>query len=191
VVSQQSHGSARTREVKLGVIWSAEPFEEHGTPVREEGSVTYSAPLESAATRDTAVQRSPLAQRAMCDASPHRFCQAPRTLVRGDGTAGIWNIASDQFPEVVQMVHCFHAQQHWSDLGKSPYSPTGSRAAPWAKRRQEEVDAGQFRTILTAIRRHVARREEARLACTIFRPIETQCAIWSSMHRAYVPPPVW
>jgi len=111
--------------------------------------------------------------------------------VRGAGAAGIWNILSDQFPQAIRMVDRLHVQQHSSDLGESRYGPMDSRAAPWAKRRQKKLDAGQFRTLLTAIRRHVARSEEARRACPIFRPIESGCAIRSSMHRASVPPPVW
>jgi hypothetical protein len=81
------------------------------------------------------------------------------------------------------MVDRFHAQQHWSDLGKSLYGTADARADPWAKRTQEELDAQKFRTLLTA-RRHEARSEEARRACTIFRPTESGCTIPSSMHRS-------
>jgi hypothetical protein len=45
---KQPDGSAKTREVKLCTVWSAESLDEHGIPVRDQGSVTYSAALESA-----------------------------------------------------------------------------------------------------------------------------------------------
>src|SRR5439155_26656637 len=45
---KQPDGSAKTGEVKLCTIWSAESLDEEGTPIRDEGSVTYSAALESA-----------------------------------------------------------------------------------------------------------------------------------------------
>src|SRR5208283_3440867 len=51
---KQSDGSAKTREVKLCTVWSAESCDEHDVPVHDEGSVTYSAAIESAATPDTA-----------------------------------------------------------------------------------------------------------------------------------------
>jgi hypothetical protein len=88
VADTQPHGSAKPREVKPGTIWSAELFEEHEIPMPDEGSVTYHPALESAAARDTAVERSPFAQRAWREASRRRFCQAPRTAGLGDGAAG-------------------------------------------------------------------------------------------------------
>jgi hypothetical protein len=94
---KQPHGSAKPREVKLGTIWSAEPFEEQGIPVRGEGSVTYHAALESAAARDTAVERSPFAQRAWREASRRRFCQAASDGGAGRRGCWVWNVASDQF----------------------------------------------------------------------------------------------
>jgi hypothetical protein len=50
---KQPDGSAKTREVKLVTVWTAEGCDDEGTPVRDAGSVTYSAAIESAATRDT------------------------------------------------------------------------------------------------------------------------------------------
>jgi len=44
---KQPDGSAKTREVKLCTVCSAEGRDEEGTPVRDAGSVTYSAAIES------------------------------------------------------------------------------------------------------------------------------------------------
>ena len=46
---KQPDGSSKTREVKLVTIWSAEGRDKEGTPVRDAGSITYSAAIESAA----------------------------------------------------------------------------------------------------------------------------------------------
>jgi hypothetical protein len=43
---KQSDGSAKTREAKLVTIWSAESRDEEGKPVRDPGSITYSAAIE-------------------------------------------------------------------------------------------------------------------------------------------------
>ncbi len=89
-MGKQPDGSAKTGEVKLCTIWSAESLDEEGTPIRDEGSVTYSAALESAAAPDTAAERSPFAQRVGREASaaasakrPVRWCSA--TVLRGSG----------------------------------------------------------------------------------------------------------
>src|SRR5438552_2413801 len=47
-------GKAKTREVKLCVVWSAEGRDKEDRPVRDPGSVSYSAAIESAAMADTA-----------------------------------------------------------------------------------------------------------------------------------------
>jgi Uncharacterised protein family (UPF0236) len=166
---KQADGSAKTGEVKLCTIWSAESLDSEGTPIRDEGSVSYSAALESASTLDTAATRSPFAQRVWREATRRRFCQAARTAVLGDGAPWIWNIAEDQFPEAVQIVDRYHAKQHLSDLGKALYGPTTPRASQWAERRKEELDTGKFRALLTAIRRQISRSQEARRCLHYFQ----------------------
>ena len=166
---KQADGSAKTGEVKLCTIWSAESRDEEGMPIRDEGSVTYSAALESASALDTAAARSPFAQRVWREATRRRFCQASRRVVLGDGAVWIWNIADDQFPDATQIVDRYHAKQHLSDLGKALYGPTAPRAAQWAERRKEELDTGKFRALLTAIRRQVSRSEEARRCLHYFQ----------------------
>ena len=168
-VGKQPDGSAKTGEVKLCTIWSAESLDAEGTPIRDEGSVTYSAALESASALDTAAMRSPFAERVWREATRRRFSQAPRTAVLGDGAPWIWNIAEDQFPEAVQIVDRYHAKQHLSDLGKALYGPTMPRAFQWADRRKQELDTGKFRALLTAIRRQVPRSEDARRCLHYFQ----------------------
>ena len=43
---KQADGSAKTREAKLVTIWTAESRDEEGKPVRDPGSITYSARLK-------------------------------------------------------------------------------------------------------------------------------------------------
>ena len=49
---KQPDGSAKTREVKLVTVWTAEGRDKQGRPVRDRGSVSYNAAVESAASRD-------------------------------------------------------------------------------------------------------------------------------------------
>jgi hypothetical protein len=89
--------------------------------------------------------------------------------VLGDGASWIWNVVAELFPGAIQIVDRFHAKQHLSDLSKALYGPTHSRACWWAKRRHEELDSGRFRSLLAAIRRQVARSEEARRCLHYFK----------------------
>jgi hypothetical protein len=101
---KQSDGSAKTREAKLVTIWSAESRDEEGKPVRDPGSITYSAAIESAATTDTSPDRSDFAERVLREATRRGFTQASRCVVLGDGSAWIWNTAKELFPQAIQMV---------------------------------------------------------------------------------------
>ena len=115
---KQPDGTAKTREVKLVTVWSAEGRDEEGTPVRDPGSVTYSAAIESAATRDT--DEAPVGVRPARGprGDAPRLRQAPRRAVLGDGAPWIWNLADEQFPGAVQIVDLFHAKQHLCGRGQ-------------------------------------------------------------------------
>ena len=168
-IGKQPNGSAKTREVKLCTVWSAESLDEEGTPIRDKGSVSYSAALESTSTLDTAKERSAFAQRVWREAQRRRFSQAERTAALGDGAPWIWNLVQELFPETIEIVDRFHAKQHLSDLSKALYGLTHPRASQWAKRRHEELDAGRFQALLTAIRRQVAHSEDARRCLRYFQ----------------------
>ena len=86
---KQPDGSAKTREVKLATVWTAEGRDKAGRPSRDPGSVSYSAAVESAASRDTDPQPSAFAQRAYREAIRRGFDTADRQVVIGDGAAWI------------------------------------------------------------------------------------------------------
>jgi len=125
---KQPDGAAKTREVKLCTVWSAEGRDAEGTPVRDAGSVTYSAAIESAASKDIDATPSAFAARVEREATRRGFDQAPRRAVLGDGAPWIWNLATEHFPGAVQIVDRFHAKQHLSDAGKAVYGAPSARA---------------------------------------------------------------
>lgn len=159
---KQSDGSAKTREVKLCVVWSAEARDAEDRPVRDEGSVSYTAAIESAATLDTDAVPSAFTQRVLREASRRRFTQAERTVVMGDGAPWIWKIAQELFPHAVQIVDRFHVKQTLSTLAKDIYGADSPQAHQWARRRHEELDTGRFPDLLRAVKRHADSCDEAR-----------------------------
>lgn len=160
--SGKQSGAAKTREVKLCTVWSAEGRDENDTPIRDPGSVTYSAAIETAATIDTGTQRSPFTERVLREATRRRFTEASRTIVIGDGAPWIWNIAHELFPRAIQIVDRFHVKEHLSNLSKTLYANNSNQAKTWATRRHEELDSGRLPDLLRALRRHADRCEDAR-----------------------------
>jgi hypothetical protein len=159
---KQADGSAKTREVKLCTVWSAEARDEADRPVRDSGSVTYAAALESAAALDTDVLPSLFTQRVRREATRRRFTAAERAVVIGDGAVWIWRIAHELFPHAIQIVDRFHVKEHLSNVGKAIYGPASKQAQIWTQRRHQQLDCGQLPELLRALRRHANRCDEAR-----------------------------
>lgn len=159
---KQPDGSAKTREVKLCTVWSAEARDAQDHPVRDEGSVSYTAAIESAATLDTDGVPAAFTQRVLREASRRRFTQAQRTVVLGDGAPWIWKIAQELFPRALQIVDRFHVKQTLSTVAKAVYGSDSPLAHQWARRRHAELDAGKFPDLLRAVRRHADTCHEAR-----------------------------
>ena len=158
---KQADGTAKTREVKLVAVWAA-ATDAHGNelPARQAGSLSYSAAVESAASRDTDPEPAPFAQRAAREARRRGFHHAPRQVVLGDGAPWLWNIADELFPDAIQIVDLFHAKHLW-DVAKAIYGPGTDMAERWAKRRRDELDDGRLDALLRALRRH-AGHDDAR-----------------------------
>lgn len=159
---KQPDGTAKTREVKLVTLWTAETADERGVPVRDRGSVSYSAALESAASCDTDRTLSEFAQRVEREALRRGFDRATRRVVLGDGAAWIWNLAEEIFPGALQIVDLFHAKGHLWDVAKAIYGPGTDLGEHWAKQRRDELDQGNLDALLAALAVHEHTHDEAR-----------------------------
>ena len=159
---KQPDGSAKTREVKLATVWTAETRNADGLPERDPGSVSYSAAVESAASRPTDPLPSAFAQRAYREARRRGFDTAARRVLIGDGAEWIWNLSAEQFPGAIEIVDIYHAKGHLCDVAKAIHGAGTDLAAQWGKDRRDELDAGRIDAILTELRAHSETCEEAR-----------------------------
>ena len=159
---KQPDGLSKTREVKVVTVWSAEGRDKEGIPVRDPGSVSYSAAIESAATRDTDNTPSEFAQRVEREAQRCGFDRAKRRVVLGDGAPWVWNLADELFPGTIQIVDRFHAKQKLSDVAKSIFGPESGLGKEWGRQRHDELDAGDIEAVLDSLRVHAPKDNEAR-----------------------------
>ena len=158
---KQSDGSAKTREAKLVTMWTAESRDEEGLPVRDPGSITYSAAIESAAAMDTSLDRSDFAERVLREATRRGFPEASRCVLLGDGSAWIRNTAAELFPQAIQILDRFHAKEHLRKVGKVIYGDS-KQGKKWIQRRYDELDQGRLPSLLKALDRQAAPYEQAR-----------------------------
>lgn len=158
---KQLDGSAKSREVKLCTVFTADKRDDAGRAVRDEGSVSYSAAIESAAMRDTDEKLSEFAERVSREALRRGFDQAKRRVVIGDGAQWIWNLAGELFPDAIQIVDRFHVKENIFKLANSIYGEKNSFGRRWALKRCDELDEGKIDTLLAAIERHRFKHDEA------------------------------
>jgi len=163
---KQPDGSAKTREAKVVTVWTAEARDEAGKPVRDPGSITYSAAIESAAVVDTSLKRSDLAERVLREATRRGFTEAPRCAVLGDGSSWIWNTATELFPQAIQILDRYHAKEALHRTSQSIFGATSAEAKPWATARCTELDDGKLQAIIRALRPHIGVCNEAAKCAT-------------------------
>ena len=159
---KQPDGSAKTREAKLAVVWSAETTDNDGRPVRDPGSATYNAAIETIATRDTDIAPAPFARRILREAQRRGFDTAERQVILGDGAPWIWNFAEEHFPDAIQIVDSFHAKGHLFEVAKAIYGSGSEIGDRWARKRREELDEGRVDEVIAALQSHAGACEEAR-----------------------------
>ena len=165
---KQPDGTSRTREVKLCTVWSAETCDEEGRPVRDAGSVSHNAAIESIATRDTDKVPAPFARRVLREIERRGFADVERRVVLGDGAAWIWNFADEHLPDAIQIVDIFHAKQHIFDVAKALYGPGTDLAAQWGKIRRDQLDQGRLDLVIGELARHAGRCPEAEMNMEYF-----------------------
>ena len=159
---KQPDASAKTREAKLAVVWSAQTTDKDGRPVRDPGSATYNAAIETIATRDTDTEPAPFAKRILREAERRGFDTAERRVILGDGAPWIWNFADEHFPDATQIVDIFHAKGHLFEVAKAIYGSASEIGERWARKRREELDEGRVDEVIATLRSHAATCEEAR-----------------------------
>jgi hypothetical protein len=159
---KQPDGSAKTREVKLAVVFSADSRDKNGKPSRDTGSVSYNAAIESAATSDVDTSLSEFAKRVERETQRRGFDKASRQVIIGDGARWIWNIAEELFPKAIQIIDLFHAKGTISNAAKAIFGADSDFGAQWAKERRDDLEAGKLDVIIRKLEPFLQNSKEAR-----------------------------
>ena len=152
---KEGTGPAKTREVKLGCVFTQTRLDAKGRPLRDGASTTYVGAIESA---------EGFGRRLYAEAVRRGVARAARIIVLGDGAVWIWGIAAEHFPGAVQIVDLYHAREHVAELGKLLYGPGSAAAKDWTASRCEDLDAGQVERLIAALGRLRPRGQEAQEA---------------------------
>ena len=70
----------------------------------------------------------------------------------GDGAAWIWNLTGEQFPEAIEIVDLYHAQEKIWDASKALHAGDPPRVQPWAEAGCEALAEGRLDDLLSILR---------------------------------------
>lgn len=143
---KQADGSAKTREVKLGAIFTQTKTDEEGLPVRDHQSTTYVGGFEAAPDFGTRVRD---------EARRRGLGRAAKVVFIGDGAAWIWELARGNFPMAILILDLYHALERLHELCDGLYG----KDTPWAVRMKQTWTAmlkgDQVDEVIAAARRRL------------------------------------
>jgi hypothetical protein len=134
---------ARTREVKLGCVFTQTTYDEEGFPIRDPDSTTYTGAIEAA---------DAFGKRLYAEAQSRGWDRAQQKVVLADGADWIWNLADLHFPGAIQIVDLFHARQHLWELARALYPDNEAQQRQWILRHQPKLDDGKIENLIRYLR---------------------------------------
>jgi hypothetical protein len=138
---------ARTRECKLGAVFTQTTVDQDGWPIRDPDSTTYVGAIETA---------EEFGYRIYTEAWRRGWEWATIKIVLADGAVWIWNLADQHFPGAVQIVDLYHARKHLGDLAAllHPHDPAAKKL--WLAPMKDLLDEGQIQELVERIRQIAA-----------------------------------
>ena len=113
VKGKQPDGSAKTREIKTGCIFTQSRLDKDENPVRDADSASYFANI------GTMNEFSPL---LYSEAVKRGVDHAQQVIVIGDGAKWIWSLAQEKFGGATEIIDLYHAKEHVANLVKATIS---------------------------------------------------------------------
>lgn len=150
VVKSETEGRAgrapglppRTRECKLGCVFTQTGVDDQGRPVRDEYSTTYVGAIETA---------QEFGLRIYTEAWNRGWDRAIVKVVMGDGSHWIWNIADQHFPGAIQIVDLYHAREHLWELARKLYPADEPAQKRWLIPELDLLDNGKIEKLVAAL----------------------------------------
>jgi hypothetical protein len=136
-------GIAKTREAKLGCVFTQTSVNADGYPVRDEASTSYVGAIETA---------EEFGNRIYSEAVKRGIEKAGKVAVIGDGAPWIWNLADVHFDGAIQIIDNFHAKEHCWGIGKEILNTDKEKMRSWVKARINELDQGKIEELMGALK---------------------------------------
>jgi hypothetical protein len=149
-------GKAKTREVKLGCVFTQTTVDKEGRPMRDEESTSYVGAIETA---------EEFAKRIYGEAKRRGLDRAQKVIILGDGAVWIWNIAEECFPGAIQIVDLYHACEYYWKVARAVLGNNPQQMKLWAEERRKELLSDNVNGVIQAIQRLTLSTEHEKEIC--------------------------
>jgi hypothetical protein len=159
---KQPDGTAKTREVKLGCVFTQTTCDKDGNPIRDPDSTTYTGAIESSTEFGLRIYK---------EARTRGLFQAGKVAVLSDGARYNKTIVETHFPQATLIIDLYHALERLHDLATLllPEPQRQNREKEW----RQLLDGGDVEDLIDVIREHLPRngkrRKEGLTAIEYFR----------------------
>jgi hypothetical protein len=134
---------AKTREAKLGCVFTQTAFDEKGRPIRDPASTSFTGAIESAV---------PFGWRIYSEAVRRGLFEAQRVVVITDGAKWIQNLVRTHFPGATHVIDLYHAREHLVGLCTLLFDRDLKRLNLHKDRWWELLDQGHIETLVDQAR---------------------------------------
>jgi hypothetical protein len=148
---KQVDGSAKTREAKLGCVFTQTTTDVRGFPVRDSDATSFVGAIESV---------EDFGWRIYGEAERRGLSKAQRVVVLADGAQWVKNLAQMHFPEATFIIDLYHARQHVSEVCKTLFVGNEKRIRQQRIRWWTDLDEGKVEKIIRQARQHLPQDAE-------------------------------
>jgi len=132
-------GPAKTREAKLGCVFTQTTVDEEGHPIRDPDTTSFVGAIEPAEA---------FGWRMYGEARRRGLARAQKVVILGDGAEWVKNLADMHFPHAVAIIDLYHAREHVSALCRTLFGSQEKKRERRRKRWWALLDAGRVETIV-------------------------------------------
>ena len=163
---KQPDGSAKTREVKLGCVFTQTLTDDEGDPVRDHQSTTYMGSFEPAEAFGLNIRH---------EAQRRGIGSALIVVFLGDGAAWVWELARLNFPQAICILDFYHALEHLNALCKNLYAGRENQVTRMQEQWYHQMENDGIDEVIVSARRRLSGLDPA-----LHEEIEKQIAYFEN-----------
>jgi len=150
---KQADGSSKTREAKLGCVFTQTRTDAKGFPVRDPDSTSFAGAIESS---------EEFGWQIYAEALRRGLSKAQRVVVLVDGAKWNKSLAEMHFPEATFIIDLYHARQHVSELCKLLFARNEEKTRQQRIRWWTDLDDGKVEKIIRQTQQLLPQEAEAK-----------------------------